>query len=139
MKTLLFVCVHNAGRSQMAEAFANRLAKEQDLEVRAISAGTMGGSELNATAVLAMLEVGIDMTSQHPKVLTQAMVDEADRVITMGCGVDASSCPTRFLATEDWNLDDPAGEPLSRVREIRDQIRDKVRAMLGKASEPQGS
>ncbi|MFI5385128.1 MAG: arsenate reductase ArsC [Fimbriimonadales bacterium] len=128
--TVLFVCTHNAGRSQMAEAFLQKLAAERGLSIRALSAGTVGGSRLNPMAVQAMAEIGIDMSGQEPKLLTQAMADEADRIITMGCGVDAAACPARFLVTEDWGLDDPAGRPIERVREIRDQIRDRVERLL---------
>lgn len=130
MKTVLFVCVHNAGRSQMAEAFVNALAKARGLDVRGASAGTVGGKALNPMAVQAMDELGISMAGQTPKLMTQAMADEADRIVTMGCGVDAEACPARFLVTEDWGLDDPAGQPIERVREIRDQIRDRVARML---------
>lgn len=130
MKTVLFLCVHNAGRSQMAEAFLNRMAADRGLSIRAVSAGTAGGKRLNPMAVQAMAEVGIDMSGQEPKLLTQAMADEADRIITMGCGVDAAACPARFLVTEDWGLNDPAGQPIERVREIRDQIRVRVEALI---------
>jgi arsenate reductase len=81
-------------------------------------------------AVRAMDELGISMAGQAPKLMTQAMADGADRIVTMGCGVDAEACPARFLVTEDWGLDDPAGQPIERVREIRDQIRDRVARML---------
>jgi len=130
MKTVLFLCVHNAGRSQMAEAFLNHDAVRRNLPIRALSAGTVGGKDLNPMAVQAMAEIGIDMSGQKPKLLTQEMADEADRIITMGCGVDAEACPARFLVTEDWGLDDPAGQPIERVREIRDQIRSRVEACL---------
>jgi len=77
-----------------------------------------------------MREFGISMESQSPKIVTQAMVDESDQIISMGCGVDAEACPTRFILTEDWGLDDPAGQPIGRVREIRDQIRERVELLL---------
>lgn len=126
-KTVLFVCVHNAGRSQMAEAFTNALSKGR---VRGVSAGTVAGDAINPAAEAAMTEVGISMAGQKPKQITQEMVDAADRVITMGCGVDADACPARFLVTEDWGLDDPKGQPVEQVREIRDQIRERVEAMI---------
>ena len=130
MKTVLFVCVHNAGRSQMAEAFVNHLARERGLDVRAESAGTEGGASLNLMAVEVMAEIGIPMEGQAPKLLTQSMADAADRLITMGCGVDAASCPARVYFTDDWGLDDPKGQPVEKVREIRDQIEVKVNALL---------
>jgi|SRR5579862_5348612 len=130
MKTILFVCTHNAGRSQMAEAFTNKLAAERGLPVRALSAGTIAGDKINPQARAAMAEIGIFMDGQKPKQLTQAMADSAGRVITMGCGVDAEACPARFLVMDDWGLDDPAGQPLEKVREIRDQIKTRVEALL---------
>lgn len=130
MVRVLFVCVHNAGRSQMAEALTNYLARERELEVNAESAGTVGGKTLNPMAVEAMAEIGISMDGQEPKILTQEMVDRADRIISMGCGVDAAACPAKFLLTEDWELDDPAGQPIETVRSIRDEIAGRVRRML---------
>lgn len=130
MKTILFVCVHNAGRSQMAEALVNHRAKERGLAVQGQSAGTVGGKALNPVAVQAMEEIGISMAGQSPKLLDQPTADAADRIISMGCGVDADACPARFILTEDWGLDDPAGQPIERVREIRDQIDGRVDALL---------
>ncbi len=130
MITILFVCVHNAGRSQMAEAFLNHVARVRGLNLRRASAGTMGGKNLNPMAIAAMAELGIDLTSQSPKLLTQSMADEADRIITMGCGVEADACPAKFLVTEDWGLDDPAGQPIETVRHIRDQIADRVKLLM---------
>ncbi len=130
---VLFVCVHNSGRSQMAEAFVNHLAREQGLDVVAESAGTVVGKGLNPVAVQAMAEVGISMEGQHPKLLTPEMAARADKVISMGCGVDADACPATFTLTEDWGLDDPAGKPIEDVRVIRDQIRDRVTSLLNGA------
>lgn len=127
---ILFVCVHNAGRSQMAEALTNHLARERGLDVSAESAGTVGGKELNPVAVEAIAEIGVSMAGQQPKLLTQPMADAADRIISMGCGVDAEACPAKFLLTEDWALDDPAGQGLESVRIIRDQIAVRVDRML---------
>jgi arsenate reductase len=135
MKTVLFVCVHNAGRSQMAEAFTNALAAERGLAVRGLSAGTEAGARLNPMAVEAMRELGISMDGQHPKRLTQEMADAATRVITMGCGVDAAACPARIHLSEDWGLDDPAGQGIETVRAIRDQVRARVESLLGELSE----
>ena len=130
MTTVLFVCVHNSGRSQMAEAFLNKLAADGGLPVRAMSAGTEPGKAVNPTAAEVMEELGISMEGQHPKMLTQDMADSADRVITMGCGVDASACPARILVSEDWGLDDPKDQPVDKVCEIRDQIRERVGRLL---------
>jgi arsenate reductase (thioredoxin) len=135
MKRVLFVCVHNAGRSQMAEAFTNKLAAERGLPIRGLSAGTEAGERINPFAVQAMQEIGISMEGQSPKQLTQAMANSSDRIITMGCGVDAASCPARIHLSEDWGLDDPAGKPIEKVREIRDQIKERVDAMLSEMAE----
>lgn len=131
---VLFVCVHNAGRSQMAEAFFNHAARANGLEVVAASAGTLGGGTLNPTVMEAMREVGVPLDGHFPKALTQEMAESADRIISMGCGVDAEACPAKFLVAEDWGLDDPAGQPIERVREIRDQIRERVANMMGDGS-----
>ena len=134
MKTILFVCVHNAGRSQMAEAMLNRLASDRGLDVRGISAGTLGGAEINPVAVQVMDEAGISMSGQQPKLLTQVMVDQADQIITMGCDVDADACPAKFLVTEDWGLDDPKGKAVDEVRRIRDEIKAHVLGLLDEAA-----
>lgn len=137
--TILFVCVHNAGRSQMAEAMVNHLAAERGLAIKGASAGTHGGKNLNPMAVAAMDEIGISMEGQSPKLLDQEMADSAGRIITMGCGVDAEACPAKFLVTEDWGLDDPAGQPIETVRRIRDEIKARVESMLdglGGGAEP---
>jgi len=130
MVEILFVCVHNAGRSQMAEAFVNHLAKQNGIACRASSAGTMGAGSLNPIAVQAMAEVGIDMSAHVPKTLSPDLVARSHKVISMGCGVDASACPTRFMVTEDWGLDDPAGQSIETVRLIRDQIQERVETLL---------
>ena len=130
MKTVLFVCVHNAGRSQMAEAFLNKMAVERALPVRAESAGTVAGTEINPIAWQVMDEIDVPMVGQSPKMLTQAMADSASKVITMGCGVDADLCPARILFSEDWGLDDPKGQSIEKVREIRDLIAAKVGKLL---------
>ena len=130
MKTVLFVCVHNAGRSQMAEAFTNQLARKCGLPVRALSAGTVAGARINPVAQAVMAEIGVSMEGQSPRQLTQAVANEADTIITMGCGVDAEACPARIFVSEDWGLDDPAGQPVETVRDIRDQIKARVERML---------
>jgi arsenate reductase len=135
MHTVLFVCVHNAGRSQMAEAYLNYRAEKEHLPVRAESAGTVGGTTINPVAAQVMEEMGISMASHSPKLLTQPMADSAGRIITMGCGVDAAACPARILVTEDWGLDDPKGQPLETVRAIRDQIIAHCDALLEELTE----
>ena len=121
---VLFVCVHNAGRSQMAAALLRRVAGER-IEVR--SAGSDPADELNPAAVAAMAELGVDITAQQPKLLADDFVREADAVVTMGCG---DSCPfypgKRY---EDWELEDPAGKDLEAVRRIRDEIDARVKAL----------
>ena len=134
-KTVLFVCVQNAGRSQMAEAFLNAMASQRGLNVRGVSAGTMGAGTLNPIAVQAMEEADISMAEHYPKQLTPEMVKAADKIVSMGCGVDAAACPAKFIVTEDWGLDDPAGRPIERVRQIRDQIKSKVEALLDREAE----
>lgn len=118
----------------MAEAYVNQLARKSGLDVVAESAGTVGGKELNPIAVKVMAEESISMDRQAPKLITQEMVNRADKIISMGCGVDAGACPARFLLTEDWELDDPAGQDISKVREIRDQIKRRVEVLLTEAS-----
>ena len=139
MKTVLYVCVHNAGRSQMAEAFTNALARERGLAVRALSAGTVAGEEINPTAEEVMGEAGVPMDGQTPKQLAQGMADGADRVVTMGCGVDADACPARIHLSEDWGLDDPKGQPIEAVRVIRDQIKARVETLLAEMSVTPGT
>lgn len=117
----------------MAEAYVNQLAKERGLDVHAESAGTIGAKGLNPTVSQAMAKDGISMEGQEPKILTQEMADRADRIVTMGCGVDAEACPARILVSEDWGLDDPAGQPIERVELIRNQIRSKVENLLSEA------
>ena len=113
----------------MAEAFTNHLARERGLSVRGLSAGTVGGNQINPVAAQVMEEMGVSLDKQRPKLLTPEMVKEADAVITMGCGVDAA-CPARFILTADWGLDDPKGGPIGEVRAIRDEIKQRVAALL---------
>ena len=123
--SVLFVCVHNAGRSQMAAAFLTHLS-DGAVEVR--SAGSAPADRVNPAAVAAMTEVGIDIAAEQPKVLTAEAVRVSDVVVTMGCG---DSCPfypgTRY---QDWVLDDPAGQGLAAVRPIRDEIRRRVETLI---------
>jgi len=129
MRTVLFVCVGNAGRSQMAEAFFNQAAGGK---ARALSAGTKPASAVDPRTVEVMREVGIDISGNKPKALTMEMLEQADRVITMGCGVEGV-CPASFVQTEDWQLEDPKGQPIEEVRRIRDEIRARVLRLLQKS------
>ena len=124
--SVLFVCVHNAGRSQMAAAFLTHLS-EGAVEVR--SAGSAPADSINPAAVQAMAEVGIDITAEKPKILTDQAVRESDVVITMGCGDTCPFYPGKRY--EDWVLDDPAGKGVESVRPIRDEIRRRVENLLG--------
>jgi arsenate reductase (thioredoxin) len=126
MKTVLFVCVHNSGRSQMAEVFFNALA---GAKARAVSAGTKPADRVNSTVAAAMKEIGIDISRRRPQALTFEMIEKADRVVTMGCGVE-ETCPASFAPTEDWQLDDPEGRPLAEVRKIRDDIKARVEKLV---------
>ena len=127
MKSILFVCVHNAGRSQMAKALFNKLADESGLSYRAESAGTVPSDHVHANVGDAMAELGVDLSNEHPQLITNDMIENAERVITMGCAVDAESCPAIFIKdVEDWGLPDPAGEAPARVREIREEIARRV-------------
>lgn len=123
--TVLFVCVHNAGRSQMAAGFLRHLGGDR---VEVLSAGSAPGESINPVAVEAMTEVGIDIAGHRPRVLRAEEVEASDVVVTMGCG---DACPffpgTRY---EDWPLDDPAGQGLDAVRPIRDAVRARVEALL---------
>jgi arsenate reductase len=124
--TVLFVCVHNAGRSQMAQGWLTDLAGDR-VEVR--SAGSIPGDRINPSAVAAMAEVGIDITGQHPKILTVEAVKDSDVVITMGCGDACPIFPGKRY--EDWDLPDPAGQDVASVRPIRDEIRARIETLLG--------
>ena len=131
--TVLFVCVHNAGRSQMAAGYLTDLAGEA---VAVLSAGSEPADRINPVAVEAMAEDGIDITSATPKILTTEAVQESDVVITMGCG---DACPVfpgkRY---EDWELDDPAGQGIDAVRPIRDDIKRRVQNLLSQLLSPGG-
>ena len=127
---VMFVCVHNAGRSQMAEAFFNALAPDG---MRAISTGTQPTERVNPVVVAAMAEAGIDMRGHTPKLATPELVADSDRIITMGCGVQ-ESCPLYLgmKIDEDWGLPDPAGQDIAAVRPIRDAIRERVVELIGR-------
>ena len=126
MKRVLFVCVHNAGRSQMAEAFLRHLA---DGRAEAESAGTEPGACVSPVAVQAMAERGISLASHRPKLLTPELAAWADKVITMGCAID-DLCPVALTPVEDWGIPNPSGKPLAVVRDIRDRIEAKVNLLL---------
>jgi protein-tyrosine-phosphatase len=126
MAKVVFACVHNAGRSQMAAAFFSQLA-DPDRAV-AVSAGTQPGPRVHPEVLEVMREVGIDLTSAQPRFLTADLARDAALLVTMGCG---DQCPyVPGLAKEDWPLEDPKGQPLARVREIRDEVRRRVEALL---------
>ena len=123
--TVLFVCVHNAGRSQMAAGYLRHLAGDR---VEVLSAGSAPADQVNPAAVAAMAEDGVDITAGAPKLLTTAAVQESDVVITMGCGDACPIYPGKRY--EDWELDDPAGQGVAAVRPIRDEIRARVEALV---------
>ena len=125
MKTVLFVCVHNAGRSQMAAGFMQSLGKDK---VNVLSAGSMPKDQINPVAVEVMKEVGIDISNNQPKILTTESVKESDVVITMGCGDACPIFPGKRY--EDWQLEDPAGKDLETVRKIRDEIKSRIESLL---------
>ena len=123
--TVLFLCVHNAGRSQMAAGWLRHLAGDR---VTVYSGGSAPAAEVNASAVAAMAEVGIDITAEFPKPWTEETVQAADVVITMGCGDACTLYPGKRY--EDWELDDPAGQDVAAVRPIRDEIRGRVEQLM---------
>ena len=124
-KTIMFVCVHNAGRSQMAAGFMRELGGDR---VEVLSAGSAPKDSINPIAVEAMLELGIDIANQKPKILTPEAVQQSDVVITMGCGDACPYYPGKRY--EDWKLDDPAGQGIELVRVIRDEIKARVESLL---------
>jgi arsenate reductase len=123
--TVLFVCVHNAGRSQMAAGYLGHLAGDK---VEVLSAGSAPADQINPVAVQAMAEEGIDITAAVPKILTVDAVKESDVVITMGCGDTCPIFPGKRY--EDWDLSDPAGQGIDAVRPIRDEIRGRIEKLL---------
>jgi arsenate reductase len=126
MKVVLFACVHNAGRSQMAAAWFNSLA--DPTKARAISAGTEPGTRVHPEVVVAMREVGIDLAAVIPRKLTDDLAAEANILVTMGCG---EACPVvPGVERDDWPLDDPKGQSVERVRQIRDEVERRVRKLL---------
>ncbi|NWG36528.1 arsenate reductase ArsC [Nitrososphaera sp.] len=127
MKTILFVCVENAGRSQMAEGFFNKYAPKG---FRAVSAGTKPASQINPLAVQAMKEAGVDISSQKSKIITEDMIRDSEKAVNMGC-MDKAECPLLFLNNPvDWGIEDPKGKPIEKVREIRDDIERRVKELV---------
>ena len=128
MKTVLFACVHNAGRSQMAAAWFNRLADSS--KARAISAGTDPGPHVHPEVVTAMREVGVELAAARTTKLTPELARQAQVLVTMGCG---DQCPyVPGAERDDWPLEDPKGQPIERVREIREEIRGRVAALIAR-------
>jgi arsenate reductase len=129
MINVLFICVHNAGRSQMAEAFFNQLAPDG---MKGWSAGTEPASSVNTVVVQAMAEKGIDIAGRKPRLLDSEIAESSQRVITMGCGV-RKTCPVYIglKIHEDWELDDPAGKTIDEVRLIREIIFERVKKLIG--------
>ncbi len=126
MKTVIFACVHNAGRSQMAAAFFNRFADPD--HARALSAGTQPAEHVHPEVVAVMREVGIDLSAAQPTRLTDELAAGAQLLVTMGCG---ESCPVvPGLRRQDWNLPDPKAQPIERVRAIRDEVRTRVEQLV---------
>ena len=131
-KNILFVCVENAGRSQMAEAFFRKYAPEN---FNVISAGTTPSSQLNPIVVKVMEEIGIDLTSQEPKLLSENMISDSFKTVNMGC-MDKESCPSLFVKDVlDWNISDPKEKSIDEVRKIRDQIKDEVLTLIDSLKE----
>ncbi|AUX43481.1 arsenate reductase [Sorangium cellulosum] len=128
MKLVLFACIHNAGRSQMAAAWLNALANPA--AARAVSAGTEPGQRVHPEVLAAMAEVGIDLSSAKPRKLTDELAAEAALLVTMGCGETCPAVPG--LRREDWPLEDPKGKPIERVREIRDEVHAHVAALVAR-------
>ena len=128
MKTVIFACIHNAGRSQMAAAWFNALADAT--KARAISAGTDPGMRVHPEVLEAMREVGIDLGGQKPQKLTDELAHGAQMLVTMGCGEQCPVVPG--LKRDDWPLEDPKGKPIERVREIRSEVRARVSALLAR-------
>lgn|SRR5574341_1430836 len=127
MKTILFVCVENAGRSQMAEGFFNRYAPKG---FRAVSAGTRPAAQINPLAVQAMKEAGINISAQKSKIITEDMIRDSAKAVNMGC-MDRAECPLLFLNNPiDWGIQDPKGQPIEKIREIRDDIERRVKELV---------
>jgi protein-tyrosine-phosphatase len=134
-KTILFVCIENSARSQMAEAFFRKYAPQH---YETLSAGTRPSGEINPLVVQVMKEIGIDISKQKPKEITENMIRIPEKIVNMGC-MDKSACPTLFLnsnAIIDWNIEDPKGRPIEKVREVRDIIEQRVKELVSNLSTP---
>jgi protein-tyrosine-phosphatase len=129
LKKVLFICVENACRSQIAEALFNKYAMSKTV---AASAGTRPAKQVNPKTVEVMKEIGIDISKQKPKLLTPEMTKEVDRIVAMGCGADF--CPAPYVKAEDWKIEDPSGKSLEKFREVRDEIRRKVEKLIKEIS-----
>ncbi|MBI5252871.1 MAG: arsenate reductase ArsC [Euryarchaeota archaeon] len=133
---VLFVCVGNSARSQMAEAIFNKIAGKKEAQ----SAGTQPADKVSSKAIAVMREIGIDISMRKPKLLTREMVEKTEKIITMGC-LDSASCPLFLLEDksklEDWKIEDPRDKPIEKVREIRDEIKRRVEGLAGE--EKQGT
>jgi arsenate reductase (thioredoxin) len=126
-RTILFVCIQNAGRSQMAEAFFRKYAPEG---YESLSAGTKPTSEVNPIAIQALKEVGIDISKHRPKDITEDMLRNSSRIVNMGC-MDKDWCPTVFVPNlVDWGIEDPKGKSIEKIREIRDEIEERVKGLI---------
>jgi arsenate reductase len=137
--TVLFVCVENSCRSQIAEAILNHLAESRGLPVRATSAGTKPSNKVNPLALKVLHEIGLDTDGLRPKPLTNEMIEKSDSIVTMGC-LARYLCPAIFLSkTEDWDIEDPAGSPIKEFREVSDKIRRRVERLLSEISTPEGT
>lgn len=128
---VLFVCVHNAGRSQMAKAFFNDIAARSGSQMSAESAGTIPSNHVHPEVLSTMRELGFDLSQKRGKLLTDEMLQHQPKVITMGCQVDAEACPSLLMdEVVDWALPDPKGQSVERVREIRDEIKQRVEKLF---------
>jgi arsenate reductase len=133
MKIVLFICVENARRSQMAEALFNEMARRLGVKARAVSAGTNPAETVDLKAVEAMRKIGINIEGQKPKLLTGEIVEKADRVITMGCGAEV--CPIVPKEIENWRIEDPKGKSIRKFMEVRDEIQKKILKLLEELGE----
>jgi arsenate reductase len=134
--TALFVCVENAGRSQMAEAFFRKYAPDG---YEAVSAGTQHSSQINPVAVTAMGQLGIDISNQKSKEMTEGMIRNATKVVNMGC-IDKNFCPALFInKVIDWNIEDPKGKSIEKVAEIRDEIEKRVKGLIERLDKEENS